>query len=129
MSHSVLVKTARLKSDKKISELFEMGKSLTSPHVRLTYLIETSEKQVTIKAGFAVPRRNFKRAVDRNLLKRRMREAYRLNKNILESVLSPAQITISLMFIYQADKVEDYLKISDSIISLLKKLSMRYLSK
>ncbi|MEL6358617.1 MAG: ribonuclease P protein component [Bacteroidota bacterium] len=71
----------RLKSRKRIEELFKEGKAVNLPPLRLLYLPcdELPNHQVL----FTVSKKRFKRAVTRNKLKRRMREAYRLNKHLL----------------------------------------------
>lgn len=112
----------RLKSDKSISELFESGYSLTIHPIRLIYRLKTPATSVPVKIGFVVPKKNFKRAVDRNLLKRRMREAYRLNKSILRSEISTG---FEIMLVYQGQEAEDYDKISATMVLLLKKLALR----
>ncbi len=71
----------KLKSKKLISELFTNGKSVSAYPLRLVYLKTTFEDPVNLKVGVSVSKRYFKHAVDRNHIKRLMREAYRLNKN------------------------------------------------
>ncbi len=112
----------RLKSEKSISELFESGYSLTIHPIRLIYRLKNPTTSVPVKIGFVVPKKNFKRAVDRNLLKRRMREAYRLNKSILQSETSTG---FEIMLVYQGQEAVDYDKISATMILLLKKLALR----
>jgi ribonuclease P protein component len=75
-----LNKTERLKSRKAIQTLFEQGRGFNQPPLRIVYHL-SEEKGA--KAGFSVSKRNFKRAVDRNRIKRLLREAYRLQKNEL----------------------------------------------
>ena len=64
----------------------------------------------------SVPKRNFKRAVKRNLLKRRIREAYRLEKASLSSEGK------DIMIVYIGEKVESYEKISESVSHILKEI-------
>ncbi|WP_317045208.1 ribonuclease P protein component [Formosa algae] len=73
-------KTEKLKSKITIEKLFTEGKSVSAYPLRLVYLKTSFEDNVTIKAGVSVSKRNFKLAVDRNRIKRLLREAYRLNK-------------------------------------------------
>jgi ribonuclease P protein component len=98
-------KQEKLKSRKLIKQLFEDGKALTVFPLRLLYLdIEHSSNQ-PIQASVTVSKRNFKRAVDRNRIKRLMREAYRLNKPFLYENVSENYI---IMFIYLSKKEEKY---------------------
>jgi len=91
-------KPERLKNDKEISRLFEEGKSITVFPIRLIYLFRDGDKQEHIKAAFTASKRNFKKAVDRNRIKRLLRESYRLNKPQLYRSLDTKNYIF--MFIY-----------------------------
>ena len=125
MNSNTLGRTERLKSEKSISQIFETGKSLSVYPLRLIYQLKSPENNVPVKIGFAVPKKNFKRAVDRNLIKRRMREAYRLNKQILQGENKVSVSGLEIMLIYQGKKSEDFEKISNCLKNLLNKLSLR----
>ncbi|HTO34680.1 MAG TPA: ribonuclease P protein component [Flavobacterium sp.] len=71
----------KLKSQKLIELLFAEGQSVMAYPLRLVYLNMSSSEDVLIKAGVSVSKRQFKKAVDRNRIKRLIREAYRLNKH------------------------------------------------
>lgn len=73
-------KKEKLKSQKLIEKLFLEGKALTAFPLRVLYLQTDFEDGAKIKTGVSVSKRNFKKAVDRNRIKRLLREAYRLNK-------------------------------------------------
>ena len=70
-------KEERLKKKKLISQLFNEGKSITIFPVKLVYLETEHEGHYKVQAGVSVAKRNFKKAVDRNKIKRLLREAYR----------------------------------------------------
>ena len=73
-------KKEKLKSQKLIEKLFLEGKAVTAFPLRMLYLRTDFEDGTKIKTGVSVSKRNFKKAVDRNRIKRLLREAYRLNK-------------------------------------------------
>ncbi len=64
----------------------------------------------------SVPKRHFKRAVKRNLLKRRIREAYRLNKDLLSNAKS------DIMLVYTSAQVLPFSEIEADVKSILKKI-------
>ena len=73
-------KKEKLKSKKLIDQLFTEGQSVSAFPLRLVYMPTTFNEDVIAKTGVSVSKRNFKTAVDRNRIKRLLREAYRLNK-------------------------------------------------
>jgi len=74
-------KKEKLKSKKLIEQLFSEGKSVLAHPLRLVYIKTIFNEDVNFKVGVSVSKRNFKKAVDRNKIKRLLREVYRLNKN------------------------------------------------
>lgn len=104
-----LGKRERLKSRKEIEALFKTGKSCSIYPFRILYLLKervTPDEQyngkinASLQAGFTVSTRNFKKATDRNRVKRLMREAWRLQKNELElqPVLNKQQLSVFVIF-------------------------------
>ena len=76
------------------------------------------------RLGFALSKRSLKHAVDRNRIKRLMREAYRLNwRNDLESIINKGDL--SIIFIYIDDKIQSYLNIESSLKKGLQKLAIQ----
>lgn len=73
-------KKEKLKSKKLIDKLFTEGQSVSAFPLRLVYIQTSFDENIVGKTGVSVSKRNFKTAVDRNRIKRLLREAYRLNK-------------------------------------------------
>ncbi len=109
-----LGKNERLKSRKAIEQLFTSGKSFSVFPFRIIYVISTTNdgrqttKETMLQAGFSVSSRNFKKAVDRNRIKRLMREAYRLQKNDLLQQVIAANKNLSVFFLYTGNEIPDY---------------------
>ncbi|WKK66056.1 ribonuclease P protein component [Lutimonas zeaxanthinifaciens] len=93
-------KDERLKKKNLISELFASGRSATVFPIKMIYLEYDHLSPFKIQAGVSVSKRNFKNAVQRNRIKRLMREAYRKNKSIIYNDADTKKHII--MFIYQA---------------------------
>ena len=89
---ATLPKSERLCGKTAIAGLMDCGKGGTAGCLRYKYLVRADAGSVS-RILVSVPKRSFKRAVKRNLLKRRMREAYRLQKQLL-----PAPVDV--MFVY-----------------------------
>ena len=111
-------KQEKLKSSKTIDLLFSEGSSYTKSPVKVIYIrLDNSEIN---KAGFVVSKKHFKKAVDRNRIKRQMREAYRTNKHMLKSNNGSG---FALMFLYINQEKVSFDSIQAAIINLINKLS------
>jgi ribonuclease P protein component len=81
------------------------------------------ENQISpLQAGFTVSTRNFKRAVDRNRIRRLMRESYRLQKNNLLNELHENHKSLAIFFIYTGNELPEYKDIFEKIDSALQRL-------
>ena len=116
-----LNKTERLKRRKIIEQLFSEGRAVTAFPIRVQYKM-VDQLAVPLQAGFSVSSRNFKRAVDRNRIKRLMREAYRLQKLPLEQALQTKEQQLALFLIYTGKELPPYALVKEKVEVVLKKL-------
>ena len=112
-------KQERLCSKKQMELLFSKGKNKLIHPIKLVWLQTPVNLIYPAQAMFVVPKRQFKKAKDRNKLKRRMREAYRLNKNSLYDTLNEGSQKIILAFIYVDKKLDTYSVIEKAILKQL----------
>lgn len=113
-------KIERLCSKKAIDDLFASGKSITQYPIKLIYKKVDFESPFPVRAMFVVPKKKHKRANKRNVLKRRMREVYRLNKHELYEALIEKKYDI--MFVYLSHEENEYDVIKEKMLSLLKQI-------
>lgn len=112
-------KEERLCSKIAIDKVFAEGIPLFVFPFRLLYLPMDENSSSPVKVLFSVPKKKFKRAVQRNLIRRRMKEAYRLNKETLFQFLGDNRKPIALVIIYTDKNISSYSKIEKQMIKLL----------
>lgn len=111
----------KLKSRKQIEELFLNGKSFSMFPLRVTYRFIPSE-EANVQVGVTAGKRFFKKAVDRNRIKRLIREAYRLQKNDLAESLKQKGQKAFLFFMYTDKTIVSFLTIKEAMNKALKRL-------
>lgn len=119
-------KNERLTNKKAFEQLFNSGKSFTVQPFRLVWIEDKITGPVPVKLGISVPKRSFQKAVDRNTLKRRIREAYRKNKHLLYGVLENKGLTIALMVIYVAKDKLPYEEIEKKMVVSLQRMAEKF---
>lgn len=120
-------KTDRLCNKTLIDRLFTSDNvSFYHPVKIVVSVVEEEEarSEAGVQVLISVSKRNHKRAVVRNLLKRRVREAYRLNKHLL----TPGKTHLNIAIIYASKSVESYQKIEDGVKKSLSKIN-RFVAK
>ncbi|MBO4742644.1 MAG: ribonuclease P protein component [Bacteroidales bacterium] len=117
---ATLPKAERLYGRTAIAALMSGGRWEHTAHLRCCYLVGNGLEFNRIMVS--VPKRWFKRAVRRNLLKRRMREAYRLQKELLPA---GQQGGTDLMFVFSAQQVEEFDVIKEEMASILHKIEAK----
>lgn len=115
-------KNEKLKSKKAIDLLFSKGKSINAFPIRVIYVPKLKLDDTPVNMGVTVSKKNIKLAVNRNLIKRRIREAYRLNNNELKIHLKNINSELNLMFIYTSKQILPYKEIENKIKVLLTRL-------
>ena len=122
-----LGKEERLKSRKQIEQLFDKGKSIVITPFRVYFLIDemlnAQRSMFNVQFGVGVSARNFKKAVDRNRIKRLTREAWRLQKNEIAKKAKEAQRQLNVFFIYTGKELPDFKTVKDKVAIALKKLA------
>ncbi len=95
-------KGEKLKKKKLIDQLFKGSDSVSKYPIRAVYQFDKLGFDYPARAGFSAPKRNFKKAVERNAIKRQMREAYRIEKGKLYEALKSVnpEFQLAIMFLY-----------------------------
>jgi len=118
-------KEERLKSSIQIARLFASGYSVTKFPFKVFWdFTVTDDQNVPVRTAISVPKKNFKKAVDRNLIKRRLREAYRKNKFIIYEALAEKNIKINLVILYLPDKILESDEIQAGYTRLFRELTL-----
>ena len=127
-----LGKNERLKSRKAIDLLFAEGKSFSVFPLKVIYSFKKNNpglktlnfkpETLNLSAAFSVSKRNFKKAVDRNRIKRLMRESYRLQKNELLSHLITNKESIAVFILYTGNELPEYDLVFSKMTSIIKRL-------
>lgn len=111
----------KLKSQKQIEELFLSGKNFSVFPLRVTYQFLPSE-ETTVQVGVTAGKKYFKKAVDRNRIKRLIREAYRLQKNDLIERLKHKRQKGFLFFMYTDKTITSFSNIKEAMSKALDRL-------
>ncbi|MCX6300890.1 MAG: ribonuclease P protein component [Bacteroidia bacterium] len=115
-------KSERLCSRKIITFLFDSGNVFYSKLFKIVWSKSPVPISSPSQVAFSVTKKSFRLAVTRNLIKRRMREAYRRNKYILYDFLCSENIKIVFIVIYKEDSVMDFREIEISVKEMIDRL-------
>lgn len=110
-------KAEKLCKRNSIQELFTKGSSFYLYPFKVIVLLDSPEA-MHHQVLFSVPKRNFKRAVDRNLIKRRVREGFRINK---QQLIGSHKLQIA--YIYTAKEILDFQKIQEKVTESIRRLN------
>ena len=127
MTAPTFCKKERVVSKKLIESLFEKGdsQSLAAFPMRVVYMqVERQAGDSLVQILISVPKKRFKHAVDRNRVKRQVRESYRLNKQIICDVI-PENKQMLIAFIWLSDKHYPTNEVQKRVVTLLQKIARK----
>lgn len=118
-----LYKREKLCSVKAIDSLFAQGRdnAVMAYPLRVVWRRNETRRDSTVQFLITVPKKRLHNAVDRVLMRRRIRESYRLNRQYL-GAMSTEQ-SVDMAFIYVADSVKSYSKVEGAMIKALKNIA------
>lgn len=122
VENSSFARPYRLKSRTVIKRVFEEGHKSKAWPVLLRYIDTDLSESVPCQATVSVSKRQFKRAVDRNRIKRLIREAWRLEKPALEKVLTAQGKRRAIVFIFVGNEIPTFLTAHKSLQSAIQKM-------
>ena len=114
-------KSERLCSKKLTENLFINGKSISEGFFRIIY-INVEDQDINLKSQIIVPKRNIAKAVDRNFIKRQLRESYRKNKHIIFDFLRKHNKSINFAIIFQGSSAKKTSLVEEKIKEIFNRL-------
>lgn len=119
-----LSKGERLCGIKAVSELFSGGRGINLPPLRVVYRIMPADEAFQpVRLLISVPKRHFKRAVDRNLIRRRIKESWRTGKFPLENVVKGSGMRLELAIIWNDTVIRPYDEILKAVNDVIGRLT------
>ncbi len=123
MAGLTLCKRERLVSRKLIDALFSGSRSMAAFPLRVVYIKkDCAQEDEPVQILVSVPKRHFKHAVDRNRVKRQVREAYRHNKSLIYPALSDQQ-QLLLAIVWLSDRHFSTTEVEQRLTTLLKRIA------
>ncbi len=122
-------KNERLKQRKNIDTLFQNGEAFSFFPFRVVHhcIPHSDLSSLPLQVGVSVPKKKIKSAVKRNIIKRRTKEAWRLQKAVLTQHSEP--YTLQVFLIYQSPEILDFAKIKSTIQKILNHLQQLYVAR
>lgn len=115
-------KHERLRGRTRMQALIKGGRGISEPPIRLVAMSMQLPTPAAVQAAFAVPKRHMKRAVQRNRVKRLMREAYRGEKQRISDAFATRGEQYALLFIFQSGEVLPWPEVQRRITRLVDRL-------
>ncbi len=122
-SRQTLKRSSMLKHKSDIENLFRKGRKANIAYIKCTYMTRRTESpQGSVRIFVSAPKKYLHHAVDRNLMKRRMREAIRKNLSELRKACAENNICIDIAFVFQSNNIQDYSDVERIIVLSLTKI-------
>ncbi len=119
-----LTKDERLRKKQIIEDLFSTGKTFHIYPFTVVWKNTEHDSVSPAQVLFSVSKKKFRKAVDRNKIKRLLREAYRKNKDHLYKTLNKSGNKCVFAIVYTGNEILPYIEIEQKIISVLKRLTI-----
>jgi ribonuclease P protein component len=116
-----LKKNERLCNKKLFDNIFEKGRTIYIYPIKAIYTIHDTSEYLSSLVAFGTNKRTYKKAVNRNKIKRLLKEAYRKNKPYFKHLNKDHSVHI--MFLYIAKEILPYIKVEASIVKILNDIS------
>ena len=114
-------KSERLCNKKLTENLFKYGKSISEDFFRIVY-INVESQDAILRSQIIVPKRNITKAVDRNFIKRQIRESYRKNKHIILDFLKKHNKSLNFAIIFQESSAKKTILVEEKIKEIFNRL-------
>lgn len=115
-------KQEKLTGETVVTDLFLTGASFIAYPIRVVWKSAKTEDAPSLKVLMSVPKKKLKHAVDRNRVKRLLREAYRLQKQDLSDLVAEQGLQVRMAFVWIPNEVLDYLKVEKKVLDALSKM-------
>lgn len=126
MSKYSFPKEEKLKSSKAISYIFREGQNVFSYPLKFIFIITEQPEASNPKIAVSVSGKNFRKATERNLIKRRLRESYRLNKPFIAQTCIHSNLQLTGMFIFVGKEILSYNEITKGMLGVFSKLKKQF---
>lgn len=123
MSEFSLHKAEKLCSQTAIEQLFREGKQIKAYPLRVVYHLKKSEAGAPAQILISIPKKKIRRAVGRVLMRRRIRECFRLNRSLLYPALKTSGQQVQMAFIYLSDELKSYQTLENRVKQILQSIA------
>ncbi|MBO7651867.1 MAG: ribonuclease P protein component [Bacteroidales bacterium] len=122
-SRQTLKRSSMLKHKADIENLFRKGRKANIEYIKCTYITRRTEpSQGLVRIFVSAPKKYLHHAVDRNLMKRRMREVIRKNLAEMRKAAAENNICVDIAFVFQSNNIQDYSDVERIIVLSLQKI-------